>query len=222
LKGQAREILSCFPNSISLNTSKLLAALKAKFGQRVQEDVARGRLSELKQSRSQTLRQLGFEVEKLITQAFGDVDERTRDVLSVDSFLNAIYDNDVKLQVRLRQPSGLSVAISTAESVENAVRQVRNSVNKKAYFVNEVQTECNKPNSVDCETFSERENGSGQFNKVNQFQTDYSRKYSEPHNQPASRNSFQRGNGSYGRNLMHRVNQGNAKELGPRDQFQQL
>jgi hypothetical protein len=136
LKGPARDILSCFPSDVNITTQKLRKALKDKFGRKVQSDVARLKLSEFRQGRGQNLRQLGFEIEKLITQAYGQVDGPTRNTLSVDAFLNAITDSEVKLQVRLRQPKDLAEAIQQAESTESALRQARGLAANRRAWVN--------------------------------------------------------------------------------------
>lgn len=140
LKGQARDVLACFTHKDNLDSHHIIKALEAKFGRKVQEDVARSRLQEVKQGRGQTLRQLGFEIEKLIGQAYGEVEGGIRDSLAVDAFLQALLDLDVRLHVRLSRPKNLEEALLTSESVESAVRQAR-SAGRKVTFVSEVDVE---------------------------------------------------------------------------------
>ncbi len=88
------------------------------------------------------MRQLGCEVEKFIVQAYDDIDPRTQNTLPVNSFINAILDQEIKLQVRLKQPKDLSEAIALAETIENAVRQARGTATlRKTLWVNKVNCE---------------------------------------------------------------------------------
>jgi len=108
-----------------LTSQAVLQTLKAKFGHRVHADVARSSLASLKQRRGQTLRQLSLETERLVAQAYGMADQGTREVLATEAYLQAIYDLDVRIQVRLAQPDTLQKAVDVAEMVESALRQAR-------------------------------------------------------------------------------------------------
>ena len=59
-------------------------------------------------------------------------------MLSIDSFLQALYDQQIKLHVRLTKPKSLKDATATAESVEAAIRQAKGS--KQSHFVNSVSS----------------------------------------------------------------------------------
>jgi hypothetical protein len=147
LIGSAREILSCFAVDTEVTCDSILRILSAKYGRKVQADVARARLSELKQRRGQNLRQVGLEVEKLIGQAYHLADSHTRNILAVDSFLNALNDSDIRLQVRLSQPDSLDRAIQMAETVETALRQARKGGQGVSY-VNYIDVENSSKTSV--------------------------------------------------------------------------
>lgn len=134
LKGQAREILACLPSNEALTSSRISKSLNAKFGRKVQADIARSKLCDLRQNKGQSLRQLGFEVEKLVGQAYGQIEGQTKESLSIDAFLQSTWDTEVKLQVRLARPKTLDEAINFAESVESAVRQSRNSQPRRVNF----------------------------------------------------------------------------------------
>jgi len=101
-------------------------------------DVTRARLVEIRQQRGESARQIGLEIEKLTGQAYASADKTTKNSLSVDAFLNALNDSEVRLQVRLTRPSTLDEAIMTAESVESAVRQSR-GINRRGAYISLVK-----------------------------------------------------------------------------------
>jgi hypothetical protein len=75
--------------------------LKTKFVKELRESEARALLYEVKQRRGQSLKQLTLEIEQTMKRAFLNADSRIRDTPMVEAFLQAIYDVDVKLDVRL-------------------------------------------------------------------------------------------------------------------------
>jgi uncharacterized protein YoxC len=177
LKGPAREILSCFPPECLITSRKIAKSLSAKFGRRVHSDVARASLSDLKQVKGQTIRQLSLDVERLIGQAYGSVDAKTRESLSIDALLQSLYDHDVRLQTRLNHPKTLSQAVLIAESVESAVRQARGYNSRKVSFVNNIQPSSeNRETKVSmgssssqhsAQNMNHQNNGQQQFNDNN-------------------------------------------------------
>jgi hypothetical protein len=139
LKGPARDILACFPPKCSLTSTKIAKSISAKFGRQVHSDVARAKLADLKQLKGQSIKQLSLEVERLIGQAYGSIDDKTREFLAIDALLQAIFDADVRLQTRLNHPKTLSAAVLIAESVESAVRQSRGYAIRRVHFVSQIE-----------------------------------------------------------------------------------
>jgi hypothetical protein len=125
LKGKARKILSCLSSDSSMDAEIILSALVANFGERLFKDVARSKLLDRKQNRNETYSQLALEVEKLVNHAYPGVDHETKETLATEAFLNALWDPDVKLQLRLHAPETLQKAAHQAESVEACLRQAR-------------------------------------------------------------------------------------------------
>jgi zinc knuckle protein len=125
LKGKARSVLACLPSSSGMDSTSVLAALTAKFGGRLFKDIARSKLQERKQLRNETYSQLSLEMEKLVNHAYPEVDATTRETLATEAFMNAVWDGEVKLQLRLKAPATIQEAVHQAESVEACLRQAR-------------------------------------------------------------------------------------------------
>jgi hypothetical protein len=125
LKGRARKVLSCLSSDSSMDADAVLSALVANFGERLFKDVARSKLQDRRQNRNETYSQLALDIEKLINHAYPGVNQETRETLATEAFLNALYDSEVKLQLRLNAPETLQKAAHQAESVEACLRQAR-------------------------------------------------------------------------------------------------
>jgi hypothetical protein len=125
VRGQARDALTCIPSTSVFTSEKILEIMKARFGLHMQQDLAKTQLQEKRQLRGESLRQLALNIEKLMHRAYPSAEQATKDSLATDAFLTAIWDTEVRLQVRLRSPVTLKRAVEEAESVEACLRQAR-------------------------------------------------------------------------------------------------
>jgi hypothetical protein len=152
LRGKARTVLACLPSGSDMDSTAVLAALTAKFGGRLFKDVARSKLQERRQLRNETYSQLALELEKLINHAYPEVDAATREVLATEAFMNAVWDSEVKLQLRLKAPLSVQEAVRQAESVEACLRQARGGRVRQVLSVQseDVETPQPKKSHVQC------------------------------------------------------------------------
>jgi hypothetical protein len=140
LKGPAREVLSFFSHRECLTSKKIAKALMTRFSHRIQADVARATLTELRQERKQTARQLAMEVEKLVNKGYGQIDRHTKEIMSVEAFLQSVSEPEIKFHLRVQKPKTLEEAVNLAERLEAALRQTRaGNQGKRTCFTNPIK-----------------------------------------------------------------------------------
>ncbi len=100
LHGNATSILSNMSRSDREDYAKLVMALTSRFGITHQSDLARGKLKTRIKKREESLPELADSVESLTRKAYPDALNDLQDILARDNFIDALYQEDLRLRVR--------------------------------------------------------------------------------------------------------------------------
>lgn len=79
--------------------SKITATLKQRFSGKAFTDKYRIELRNRKRRKGKTLQSLHADIRRLTALAFPTVDQKTREVMATDEFLDAIGDPDFVMQI---------------------------------------------------------------------------------------------------------------------------
>jgi hypothetical protein len=99
--------------------AKLVMALTSRFGITHQSDLARAKLKTRIKKREESLPELAESVECLTRKAYPDASNDLQDILARDHFIDALYEEDLRLRVRQARPPSLQVALETALELES-------------------------------------------------------------------------------------------------------
>ena len=100
LHGNATLILSNMSRNDRQDYAKLVTALTTRFGITHQADLARAKLKTRVKRREESLPELAESVEGLTRKAYPDASSDLQDVLARDHFIDALYEEDLRLRVR--------------------------------------------------------------------------------------------------------------------------
>ena len=99
------------PSNISGNEqgdyAKLVAALSSHFGIMHQSDLARAKLKTRIKRREESLPELAESMETLTMKACPDALTELQDILARDHFIDALYEDDLRLRIRQAPPQSL-------------------------------------------------------------------------------------------------------------------
>ena len=119
LRGNATLILRNISGNERGDYAKLVAALSSRFGITHQSDLARAKLKTRIKRREESLPELAENVETLTRKAYPDASTELQDVLARDHFIDALYEEDLRLRIRQARPKSLQVALETALELES-------------------------------------------------------------------------------------------------------
>ena len=119
LHGNATLILSNISGNERGDYAKLVAALSSRFGVTHQSDLARAKLKTQIKRREESLPELAENVETLARKAYPDASTELQDVLARDHYIDALYEEDLRLRIRQARPQSLQVALETALELES-------------------------------------------------------------------------------------------------------
>lgn len=122
LTGKAQEALSCLNETQVMSGNAILDLIKKRFGCRITQTAAMGRLQNKTQGRGETLASLSQDVAKLTQLAYPEANLVTKAKLEVSAFLNAIQDEELRYELKKMAPIDLSEALSKAEELEQLTR----------------------------------------------------------------------------------------------------
>ena len=119
LHGISTSILSNMSQSDREDYAKLVMALTSRFGITHQSDLARAKLKTRIKKREESLPELAESVECLTRKAYPNASNDLQDILARDHFIDALYEEDLRLRVRQARPPSLQVALETALELES-------------------------------------------------------------------------------------------------------
>ena len=98
--------------------SKLTRTLKMRFGGENFAEKNRIELRNRRRSPTETLTDLHIDIRRLSALAYPDTDHKTREVISLDYFIDALGDPELGLKIREKQPKDLDGALHIALQLE--------------------------------------------------------------------------------------------------------
>ena len=126
LSGAALSVLSELSSSERTDFNLLVRTLKDRFGSEYRAEVFRSRFQTKVKGRNESIAELAQSVRKLTRKAYPSASQQLLDTLSLDHFIDAISDADIRLRLMESRPSDLNAAESLAirlESYREAERQ---------------------------------------------------------------------------------------------------
>ena len=118
LRGEAQDILSELPNSQRNDFAGLVAALRARFSPDKQLEVLRLQIKNRRQREGEPLATLAHTIKSLTRQAYPREHESLQRVVAKDSFVDALYESDTRLEVLKAQPETIDEALKVAARMD--------------------------------------------------------------------------------------------------------
>ena len=119
LTGEARSLLSELDPDGRRDYSTLVEKLTNRFGSVNQSEIFRTQLKSRVRNKGESIPQLAQAVKKLVRQAYPGVNKDVVETLSIDHFIDAMTDSEIRLRVREFGPKTLGDAERTALRLES-------------------------------------------------------------------------------------------------------
>ncbi|KFM56688.1 Retrovirus-related Pol polyprotein from transposon 412, partial [Stegodyphus mimosarum] len=131
LRADAADILQTLPESKRLDFEALSGALELRFGEKCLKDYSRLQLKSRQQKPTETLQELATDVERLSHLAFSECPTETREILSLQYFIDGIRDPEIQKALRMADVKDLKSALVYAmkfEAAQQATRRDRHPI----------------------------------------------------------------------------------------------
>lgn len=135
LRAEAADILQTLPEEQRLDLNALSSALELRFGEKCVRDYSRLQLKSRQQKATETLQELATDVERLSHLAFADCPADTREILSLQYFVDGIRDAEIQKALRVADIKDLKSALVYAmkyEAAQQATRRERHPIRAAA------------------------------------------------------------------------------------------
>ena len=145
LTGDARSLFSELDHDGKRDYNTLVEKLASRFGSENRSEIFRTQLKSRTRHKGETIPELAQAVKKLVRQAYPGVGKDVIEILSIDHFVDALSDSDIRLRVREFGPKTLADAERTAlrlESHKIADSQIESNVGQT---MNETQWQSSSP-----------------------------------------------------------------------------
>ena len=119
LTGDARSLFSELDYEGKRDYSTLVAKLAGRFGSENRSEIFRTQLKSRARNKGESIPELAQAVKKLVRQAYPGVSKDVIEILSIDHFIDALSDSDIRLRVREFCPKTLADAERTALRLES-------------------------------------------------------------------------------------------------------
>ncbi|VDI66497.1 Hypothetical predicted protein [Mytilus galloprovincialis] len=137
LSGSARAILNEITDRERHDFECLVNALKNRFGSMNRSEIFRAELQTRVRMKNETLPELAQAIKKLTRRAYPDTTALVMDTLSLDYFIDAIPETDIRLRLREVGPT----SINEAENIAVRLEALRIADRQKGRNVRTVETE---------------------------------------------------------------------------------
>jgi len=118
LEKDAANVLWDYGTEITESLSRLTKTLKMRFGGENFAEKNRIELRNRRRSPTETLTDLHIDIRRLSALAYPETDHNTREVISMDYFIDALGDPELGLKIRERHPKDLDGALHIALQLE--------------------------------------------------------------------------------------------------------
>ena len=126
LRGQAQRLLGTLHWDTVRDYAALVGALQERFGIEGQQEIFLAELQAKMKEPKETYQELGDNVARLVSKAYPTATTDTLRVLTVQHFLRAITDRELRMHVKLRKPTSVRNAVLFAiefEAIQKSDRQ---------------------------------------------------------------------------------------------------
>ena len=110
LTGEARSLLNELDSDGRRDYDTLIERLKNIFGSVNRSEIYRTQLKSRTRNKGETIQELAQAIKKLVRQAYPGVNKDVIETLSLDNFIDAITDSDIRMRVRELSPKSLEEA----------------------------------------------------------------------------------------------------------------
>ena len=110
LTGEARSLLNELDPDDRRDYDTLIEKLKNRFGSINRSEIYRTQLKSRTRNKGETIQELAQAIKKLVRQAYPGVNKDIIQTLSLDNFIDAISDSDIRMRVREFSPKRLEEA----------------------------------------------------------------------------------------------------------------
>ena len=110
LNGVARYLLNELDSDGRRDYDTLIEKLKNRFGSVNQSEIYRTQLKSTTRNKGETIQELAQAIKKLVRQAHPGVNKDVIETLSLDNFIDAITDSDIRMRVQELIPKSLDEA----------------------------------------------------------------------------------------------------------------
>ena len=110
LTGVARSLLNDLDSDGRRDYDTLIEKLMNRFGSVNQSEIYRTQLKSRTRHTGETIQELAHAIKKLVHQAYPGVNKEVIETLSLDNFIDAITDSDIRMRVRELSPKSLDEA----------------------------------------------------------------------------------------------------------------
>ena len=110
LTGKARCLLNGLDHDGRRDYDTLVVKLRNRFGSVNQSEIYRSQLKSRTRNRGETIQELAQAIKTLVRQAYPGVNKEVVETLSLDNFIDALPDTDMRTRVRELNPKSLEEA----------------------------------------------------------------------------------------------------------------
>ena len=118
LRGPAQELLGEMSPDMRQNYFILLDALCARLWSEGQADLFRAQLKSRQRKSNETLPELAQSVRRLMSRAYPTAPRGIRETLSLEAFIEALNDGEIRLRLKQGKPTSLDEAVRMAIELE--------------------------------------------------------------------------------------------------------
>ena len=140
LTGDARSLLSELDHDGRRDFNILVEKLKNRFGSVNRSEIFRTQLKSRVRNKGETIPELAQSIKKLVRQAYPGVNKDVIETLSLDVFIDALTDSDIRLRVRELGPKTLA----EVEKIALRLESHKIADKQRTRLVGQLDTGCNE------------------------------------------------------------------------------
>ena len=118
LTGEARSVLNELDHAGRRDYKILVEKLTIRFGSKNKSEIYRSQLKTRVKTKTETIPQLATSVKKLVKQAYPGINQDAIEALSLDNFVDAMPDSDIRFRLRELGPKTMAEAEQIAVRME--------------------------------------------------------------------------------------------------------
>ncbi|MCG7879552.1 MAG: hypothetical protein N0C90_24955, partial [Candidatus Thiodiazotropha endolucinida] len=138
LTGEARSLLSELDHDGRRDYTILVDKLANRFGSVNRSEIFRTQLKSRLRNKGESIPELAQAVKKLVRQAYPGVNKDVIETLSLDNFIDALTDSDLRLRVRELGPKSLA----DAERIALRLESHKIADKQRMRLVGQLETDC--------------------------------------------------------------------------------